>query len=92
MAKKKTGIREWAEVDETTAVSERALVRRINRVLAHQHQALRRCRKDARGFNNLGPYYLLDVYQSQVIDTHVNIEVLGRKLNVLGDLETLQAK
>ena len=75
-----------------TPVSERALVARIKRALAKEHKALRRCRKDSRGFNDLGAYYMLDVYQNQVIDTHVNIEALGRKLNVLGVGETLQAK
>lgn len=79
-------------MNETNPVSERALVARINRALAKQSEKLRRCRKDARGFSNLGAYYLLDVYQSQVIDTHVDIEAFGRQLNVLGDGETFQAK
>ena len=85
---KKTGHHEPADENETNPVSERALVARINRALAKQRQALRRCREDARGFNDLGAYYLLD--GNTVIDTHVNIETLGRKLNVLGVGETLQ--
>ncbi len=72
-------------------VSERALVARINRALAKQHQALRRFRRNARGFHDLGRYYMLDAYNT-VIDTNVNIEVLGRKLNVIGATETLGAK
>jgi hypothetical protein len=71
-------------------VTERALVARINRALAKEHKALRRCRKDARGFDFHGAYYLLD--GNTVIDTHVNIEALGRKLSVLGGHETLRAK
>jgi hypothetical protein len=74
-----------------TPVSERALVARINRALAKQRTVLRRCRKDARGFDFHGAYYMLDSYNT-VIDTHVNIEALGRKLNVLGDRETLRVK
>ena len=88
---KKTGHHKPAGMNETkTPVSERALVARINRVLVKQQRALRRCRKDARGFDFHGVYYLLD--GNTVIDTHVNIEALGHKLNVLGDWETLQAK
>jgi hypothetical protein len=81
---------EPAGENETSPVTERALVARINRALAKQYKKLRRCRKDAQGFSDLGAYYLLD--GNTVIDTHVNIEALGRKLNVLGDRETLQAK
>lgn len=76
--------------ENKTPVSERALVARINRALAKQSEKLRRCRKNARGFNDLGAYYLLD--GNTVIATHVNIEALGHELNVLGDGETLRAE
>lgn len=87
---KKTGHHEPADENKSNPVSERALVARINRALAKQYKKLRRCRMGTQAFNNLGAYYLLD--GNTVIDTHVNIEALGRKLNVLGDGETLQAK
>lgn len=90
--KTSSGHHEPANVNQTNPVSERALVARINRALAKQHESLRRCRMGTQAFNDLGAYYVLDVYRNHVLATHVNIEALGRELNVLGVGETLQAK
>jgi hypothetical protein len=73
-------------------VTERALLRRINRELAKRHEAVRSCRPGTRAYNNLGRYHLLDIYRNQVLDSNIDIQALGRKLSVLGDGETLQAK
>ena len=86
------GHHEPADITATNPVSERALVARINRALAKQHESLHRCRMGTQASNDLGAYYVLDVYRNLVLATHVDIEALGRELNVLGDGETLEAK
>ncbi len=74
------------------SVTERALLRRINRKLASRHEAVRSCRPGTRAYSNLGRYHLHDIYRNQVLDSHIDIQALGRKLGVLGDGETLRAK
>jgi len=50
-------------------ISERALVARINRVLAKDNEVLRTCRYDSRSFSTLGRYYIIDLYRN-VVDTY----------------------
>jgi hypothetical protein len=82
-------------------VTARALFQRINRKLKENNQAIR----TARGFwdgprsqnhwhedNNLGRYYVIDVHRNALMDSHVNLEQLGRKLGVLAEWEKLQAE
>jgi hypothetical protein len=45
-------------------VTERALIRRINRVLAREGKVLRVCRYPSQGYHNLGRYYQHDIYTS----------------------------
>ena len=73
-------------------VSERALVGRINRVLAKQHKSLRLCRKDTRSFDTLGRYYVIDIGQrGGIVDYKLDLEWLARDLNVMGESERLSA-
>jgi hypothetical protein len=82
-------------------VSERALVARVNRVLKREEQKLR----TARGLwyssggcqhwqenPDLGRYYRINTDRNVVIDTHVDLEVLGRELGVLGRWEQLSTE
>jgi hypothetical protein len=78
--------------NDKTPVGERALHRRINRKLAKQHEAVRSCRARTRAYNHLGRYHLLDIHRNQVLDSHIDIQTLGRKLGVMGEEETLKAK
>jgi hypothetical protein len=71
-------------------VTEQALLRRIKRALAKDQQTVRCCRENSRSFRDLGRYYLLDLYFNQVIATHVDLETLGRELEVLGGSETIE--
>ncbi len=64
-------------------VTVRALVQRINRVLASEGKRLR----GKRGRSG-GAYYL--VSGSRVTQSAVNLEALGRKLGVLYKWETLE--
>ncbi len=70
-------------------VSERALVARINRVLAKDDETLRRCRDDSRGFNELGRYYTVDFTRNVIVGKDHDLEKLGRKLGVLAPYEAL---
>ncbi|MFZ1376214.1 MAG: hypothetical protein WAS25_06420 [Geothrix sp.] len=45
-------------------VTERALIRRINRILAHEGKVLRVSRYPSQGYHNLGRYYQQDIYTS----------------------------
>lgn len=73
-----------------TYITETALLRRINRKLARNHQAIRKCRSKSRWFHSLGDYYLIDSPGNSIIDTHVNLESYGRELNALADCERLR--
>lgn len=67
-------------------LTERALVQRIKRKLEKEQK----CLKKSRGgpfHEELGDYYV--VGPIEVVSTHVDIEALGRKLNVIKPFETL---
>ena len=50
------------------AISERALMARINRKLAKEGQKLCKCREGSRAMSNLGTYHVIDTYKNAVID------------------------
>lgn len=65
------------------AVSDRALLARVNRKLLKQDgQLVRVCREDSRWFNELGRYYVVDVKLNEVINKHVYLEALAGELGV----------
>jgi len=70
------------------AISERALIQRINRYLEKEEgQFLRTCRENSRWYQELGRYYIVDI-QSNFIDcTDQDLEKLGRDLKVLSKHE-----
>ena len=70
-------------------VSEKALRARINRKLAHDHEALRRCRTTSRDWATLGNWYIVDVYRNAITDKHVDLETCAKDLGVLGEDEVL---
>jgi hypothetical protein len=72
-------------------ITERAIVQRINRRLARQDwpQAL----KVSRGWcmqQNVGRFYVLDIYHNCVVDTRVDPEAYARDLGVLANWETVE--
>jgi hypothetical protein len=72
-------------------VTANALVRRINRALAHEGQCGRVLKK-TRGYYwwlDLGDYFVLDRSTNAVLDKFVDIEERGRRLGVLTPRETL---
>lgn len=69
------------------AISERALIQRLNRTLAKDGEKLRKRRGD--GYHDTGDFYIIDVEKNCVAYMDVDIEQLGRKLGVLAKWETL---
>lgn len=69
-------------------VTERALVQRINRVLAKQDEVLKAARGE-RAVVDLGRYYVLSVSGNYVVDKDVDLEDLGRALEALKPFEVL---
>ena len=65
------------------------LTARINRKIAHNGQRLCAARVGGRLESNVGRYYVLDVTRNVVIDTHVDLETLGRRLRVIWPGEIL---
>jgi hypothetical protein len=63
-------------------VSERALIQRINRKLKHDGEQLRRAR-GAQTEYSVGAYFIVDVMRNFITAQHVDLEKLGRELEVL---------
>ena len=82
----------------TTAVpvTERALVMRINRQLAKDRERLGKNRSGSRGEFDFGTYYVIrfgyggSEPSTNIIQTHVDLEDLGRELNVLAQWEEVR--
>ncbi len=71
-------------------VSERALILRLNRVLARDGRVL----KKARGWNaiqHLGALYVLDIYRNVVVDQDVDLEDMAKEYRVLQKFERLES-
>jgi hypothetical protein len=67
-------------------VTQRALVGRIQRKLAHDGLLLRAARGAGVRFE-VGDRYIVDVTTGGVVESHVDLEELGRELGVLGPEE-----
>lgn len=70
-------------------VSSHALIARINRKLAHDHQRLCKCRERSRLRHDVGEYYLLDTYRNAIANYNVDVVNLGRELGVLHEREVV---
>jgi hypothetical protein len=80
-------------------ITERALIRRINRKLAHDGQRLRKTRPAGYGLpgglptypTELGEFHIVDNWTSALVSGHENPEELGRELGVLRAYEKLES-
>jgi len=75
-----------------SAVSQRAIVQRINRRLANDQQTLRVTRPGSRWANDLGAFYIVDndpLGRENLVAAHVDLETLARELGVLEPGETI---
>lgn len=75
--------------EQVLTVTERALVQRINRKLKAKGEILKRTRGE-RAVLEVGDYWVLDMYRNTVVLKQVNIEALGRKLEVIQPWEKLE--
>ena len=70
-------------------VSARALLQRIQRVLQKRDELIRTTR-GGRAEIELGEYYIVDVQRDAIVTKDVDIEALGRELEVLKPWEELR--
>jgi len=73
---------------QTVPVSERALVQRIGRALAKEGEQLQKARGKKASLE-LGDYYTVSISRNFVVQKDVDIEKLGRELQVLRPYENL---
>jgi hypothetical protein len=79
---------------DTVKISERALLGRINRRLAHADRRV--CKTRPLGyvdgspyFADLGQFHEIDISRNFVVDTALDLEEIGRELGVLGEHEAV---
>ncbi len=68
-------------------VSTRALMQRLNRAMWDDDRMVKATR-GRRAFIDLGEYYVLDWRINGIVETHVDLEELGKEYEVLKDYET----
>jgi hypothetical protein len=68
-------------------VSRRAVLQRINNRLAKDGEIVKKAR--ARVETTVGEYFRLDVQRNYIVETHVDIEELGKELGALHPFEAL---
>jgi hypothetical protein len=67
------------------AISDRALLARVNRRLAKQDdpEIVRMCREDSRDFHGLGRYYVVDWFSNFVTSADIDLEQWARELKAI---------
>jgi hypothetical protein len=71
-------------------VTTRALVQRIDRLLAKDGQMLKKTRKKSRWFSETGEYFIINFKQNAIVAKDIKLEKLGRELGALKDYEKLE--
>ncbi len=74
-----------------STVTTRALIQRINRRLARNYQALRKTRLGARGWSELGEYYVIDTWKNTVVYVNTDPLTEAKELGCLGSNEIVQS-
>jgi hypothetical protein len=72
----------------TVPITTRALLQRINRVLAKNNRTLRATR-GAQMRSDAGDFFVLDLSRNEILTKDVDPQVLGRELGVLKEYEYL---
>lgn len=80
--------RDSAMANSIATISEAALLMRIDRFLSPLNQKVRKARGDY-AKSSLGEYYLVDVDRNVILETHVQIEAMARRLGVLESWENV---
>ena len=72
-------------------ITKSALLRRVNRKLAHDQEKVIVSRIDSDAYREFGRYYLQDTHANRVIGSHLDLEELARDLGVLGAAECVES-
>ena len=72
-------------------ITENALLKRINRKLAHKGQQLRKTRPNSRWFHNLGEFYRIDLRDNRSEGTHLSLTNVALELGVLAENERVES-
>jgi hypothetical protein len=72
-------------------ISERAVLARVNRLLAKDGEILRLCRTQSRWAAELGRFYRVDYGRNVIVEKRVKLSTLARKLGTLKPFEVLEA-
>lgn len=80
--------KEKIKQSNTIPITARALLQRINRVLAKNSRTLRATR-GAQMRKDAGDFFILDLSRNEVLIKDVDPQVLGRELGVLKEYEYL---
>lgn len=78
-----------AKTRSTVPITQRALIQRINRVLARDGQQLKAYR-GGKWESDLGRYYIVDLNRNRLLRGDVELDDLGRELDVIAGYEKLE--
>ena len=77
-----------------TLISIRAFEGRMKRhLLSKNNKAMKKCRADSRGYEALGPYYLVDTHHNNIGDRGISLDALidrAREAGVLKPYEDVE--
>jgi len=71
-------------------VTELAIKRRLNRLLAEKGECLRKCPDTSPWLSELGNYYIAEIDTKNVLHTDVDLEVLARKEGAMKSGEAIK--
>lgn len=75
--------------EKKVPLSERALLKRINRKLKKDHEMVKKCRGD-RWRHELGDLYAVDLYRNVIVVKNIDLEDEAKKLGVIQPWERLE--
>jgi hypothetical protein len=70
-------------------LTERAVIQRINRKLASEHQQLKTYR-GGRWESDLGRFYVVDLNRNAIVAQHVVLDELARELGAIAGYEAIE--
>jgi hypothetical protein len=79
------------QTEQKVPVSERALYQRIDRKLRADRQQMLKTSRSERMEQDMGRYYVIDMYRNVTVWHHVNLVSFARELGVIQPWEELHA-
>jgi hypothetical protein len=76
--------------ESKVTVTERAVLQRVNRALAHDGKRMYVCRDDSRWSNELGRFYIVSTDTRSLDAAHADLDGWARELGVLKRLEEIK--